>query len=149
MPTTAVRRFSSRLSRSIGLFDQIFDQCPAGEAGEGEHVSLHRFEPLSDRRCVGSELFNDGAHLGAGGVGVALSEHRADERGDHRPSAVMSSGEEVEHRMDTTALPGRASETAANRRVGERRPVVGCAKVTARPLLTITMLSGILAAVHE
>jgi len=30
MPTTLVRRLSSRLRRSIGLFDQVLDQCAAG-----------------------------------------------------------------------------------------------------------------------
>jgi hypothetical protein len=30
--TTSVRRFSSRLSRSMGLFDQIFDQWACGNA---------------------------------------------------------------------------------------------------------------------
>ena len=115
MPTTSVRRFSSRLSRSIGLFDQIFDQCAAGNAGVGEHVVLHRLEPLGDRRRVGGELVDDGAQLGAGGVGVGLGEHGADQRGDHRPLAVVGGGEQVAHRVDAAALPGGALEAAGDR----------------------------------
>jgi hypothetical protein len=32
IPTTSVRRLSSRLRRSMGLFDQILDQCAGGNA---------------------------------------------------------------------------------------------------------------------
>lgn len=30
IPTTLVRRFNSRFCRSIGLFDEILDQCAGG-----------------------------------------------------------------------------------------------------------------------
>ena len=130
-----MRRLSSRFSRSIGLFDQIFDQCAVGKRGVGEHVVLHCLEPLGDRRGVGRELIDDGAQLEAGGVGVGLSEHGADQRSDHRPLPVMGRGEQVAHRMDPTPLPGGALEAAGDRfdqpgmGVGDHEPHAGQAAI--------------------
>lgn len=59
---TLVRRLSSRFNRTIGLFDQIFDQC-AGGTRWSEHVGLQRFEPLGQGRGV--ELVDDSAQPGA------------------------------------------------------------------------------------
>ena len=68
IPTTRVRRLISALTRSSGLFDQIFVQWLWGERGEGAEVLLGVFEHVSNDVEATLKLACDLGHVPPSGV---------------------------------------------------------------------------------
>jgi hypothetical protein len=106
-PTTSVRRFTSRLSRSSGLVDQIFFQWLT-EAGEGQQVFGGGAHHLLDLRQLPAQHRRDGLELLVDVGSIRLGEDRADRSGDHFSVPAGHLGEHVSQEVDPAALPGRA-----------------------------------------
>lgn len=87
VPTTSLRRASSRLTRSSGLVDQIFVQCSRGQARLGEHVILRAKQDLGRLRERRGQALGHGPQLGVGRGLVGLGEDRPDEGCNH-PTGV-------------------------------------------------------------
>jgi hypothetical protein len=108
IPTTSVRRLTSRLSRSSGLVDQILRPVRVREVGEGGQVGLGLAQQLGDGRELPLEGVGDDFDLLADGVGGRLGEHGPDGRGDHLGVALVDLGQRVAHEVHPAALPGGA-----------------------------------------
>lgn len=108
---------------------------PDGERGVGEHVSLHRLQPLGNGGRVGGELVDHGTKLRPGGVALGLGEHGPDQRRDHRPLTVRGGGEQIPHRMHAAALPPGSLEATPDRfdepgmRIGDHQTHAGKAAI--------------------
>ena len=72
MPTTSVRRRISRLSRSLGLLDQIWRQISLGKAVKARMSARARVEVLGDRGQLLGDGVEDPVELGVHRVGVGL-----------------------------------------------------------------------------
>src|SRR6266852_6206226 len=95
MPTTAVRRLISLLSRSSGLVEQ---------------VGLGIGQQLGDGREPWSDALDDTTRLFPGGALVGLFEDRADGRRDHAPGVSRDEVLGIARAVHTAALPGRPEE---------------------------------------
>ena len=72
MPTTSVRRRISRLSRSVGLLDQICRHTSPAERGEGEQVLPGVPEVVSDLRQPVLGVLQQPVELGIDGLSGGL-----------------------------------------------------------------------------
>ena len=116
IPTTSVRRRISRLSRSLGLLDQIWRQISFGNAVKA------RTSARAASRCsatAGSLLgqgVEDPVELGVHGVGVGLVVDRVQHRLDPGPSCSSgSTRHQVRGVVGAAALPGRAGQVRRDR----------------------------------
>ena len=86
MPTTFARRRISLLSRSWGLFDQIWRQI-AGKAVNASRSGAGRLQVVGHfRELVGQRLDDPG--LGVNRFGVGLVEHRVQQGPHPRPGGL-------------------------------------------------------------
>jgi len=84
IPTTSVRRASSRLSRSSEFVDRTFDQCSRGTGEVRDQIRLGPQERLGGLRKRRRDALDDRAELGVSGRRIGLSEDRPTEGGDYR-----------------------------------------------------------------
>ena len=115
MPTTSVRRRISLLSRSSGLFYQIWRQCSLGKRGEGEQVGAGLVEQLGGGGEALLELVHDARVLLVDRVGVGLVEDRAHQRRHEALRALGDAGQQVAHEVRAAALPARARQRRGDR----------------------------------
>jgi hypothetical protein len=83
MPTTSVRRRTSRFSRSCGLLDQTCRQTSRGKAVKASRSPSGGGQVLGRGGELGLERLDDAGELGADLVGVGLVEDRAQQRQHH------------------------------------------------------------------
>src|SRR5215470_15682251 len=110
MPTTSVRRLSSRLSRSSGLLDQSLRQWASGKSAKAVRSALAWSEHRRDGRVLGLQEAGDDVDLGAHELGGGLGEDGADGGGDHLPGVFGDPGGDVALEVDAAALPGGAGQ---------------------------------------
>ena len=95
MPTTSVRRRISRLSRSLGLLDQIWRQISFGNAVKARDVGPGALEVLGHRRELLTQGVDDPVELGVHRLGVGLVVDRMQQRLDPAPPRLGSHGHQV------------------------------------------------------
>jgi hypothetical protein len=83
IPTTAVRRLISLLSRSWGLVLRIWRRWASGEREVDEQIGLRLEEQAGDGRKADREPVGHPAQLLGRGMLVGLLEDAPDRRGDH------------------------------------------------------------------
>ena len=109
IPTTSVRPRNSRVSRSLGLFDQIYRQTSRGNAGAGVvEVGMHGGQ-------AGFDLVEEFVVLRVDGVGVDLVEHRVQHRLHPAPGVFGTHGHQVRGVVGAAPLPGGAGQVHADR----------------------------------
>ncbi len=98
--TTLARRFTSLLSRSSGLFDQIFRQCSGGNAKNARTSALAAVLAFRDAGELFREEFR-GVIPGSGDGGrVGVHEHHPERCGDHVLVAFRDALQEVAGEME-------------------------------------------------
>ena len=80
-----------------------------------EQVVFGGFELGGDLGCDGFELVDHRAQLGAGAVGVWLSEDRSDQRGDDLAVLMVGDRQHVAHGVHTASLPASSLEHPPDR----------------------------------
>ena len=85
MPTTSVRRRISLLSRSWGLFDQIWRQICLGNAVNASRSARAVVEVFGDLGELVGERVDDPIILSGNGFSVGLIEHRMQQGAHPRP----------------------------------------------------------------
>ena len=115
IPTTSVRRFTSRLSRSRGLVLQIFCQWAWGKSANAVRSVLASSSSCATAGNWPARVSATTSTCALAAVAGGLREDRADRRGDHLGVAFADLGQGVAHEVDPAALPAGALQHDADR----------------------------------